>query len=90
MKLVSGLLAGAATGAILGVLFAPKKGAELRKIIAKKSCDLTNSVKDTVNKISDTVTNKYENIKEDAMNLMEKEKEKVATVKAGVKAQQVM
>ena len=44
-KLVAALLAGLAAGAILGVLFAPDKGCEIRKKIAEKSGDLADTVK---------------------------------------------
>ena len=43
-KVVIGMLAGAATGAILGVLFAPDKGTETRKKIAKKTKDVADDV----------------------------------------------
>ena len=39
-KLLSGILIGAAAGAILGVLFAPEKGTETRGKISKKGADL--------------------------------------------------
>ena len=44
-KLITGILAGIATGALLGILFAPDKGDETRKKISKKGTDLTDSLK---------------------------------------------
>lgn len=43
---VMGLLAGAALGAVLGVLFAPKSGSELRNEISDKAGELVNKAQD--------------------------------------------
>ena len=69
-KLVTGVLAGAAAGAILGILLAPDKGSETRKKIAKKGNDLSGSVKDGIGKIGDSINNKYQDIKGDAKEMM--------------------
>lgn len=69
-KLVTGVLAGAAVGAILGILLAPDKGSETRKKIAKKGNDLSGSVKDGIGKIGESINNKYQNIKGDAKKMM--------------------
>ena len=80
-KLVASVLAGAAAGAVLGVLLAPDKGAETRKKIAKKGNDLKGSVKDGFDKLSDSITEKYYSVKGDAKELIEKGKEKGAELK---------
>ena len=74
-KLVTGVLAGAAAGAILGILLAPDKGSETRKKIAKKGNDLSGSVKDGIGKIGESINNKYQNIKGDAKEMMNEVKE---------------
>ena len=74
-KLITGVLAGAAAGAILGILLAPDKGSETRKKIAKKGNDLSGSVKDGIEKIGDSINNKYQKIKSDANNMMKDGKE---------------
>ena len=45
-KVLASVLAGAAAGAILGILFAPDKGTETRRKIAEKGTDLRDSVND--------------------------------------------
>lgn len=65
-KVVLGTLAGVATGVLLGVLFAPEKGTDLRKKIGKKSKGYSDSVKDKLNEILDSVKTKFEAEKERA------------------------
>ena len=43
-KALLGVMAGIAAGAVLGVLFAPEKGADSRKNISKKGEDLANAL----------------------------------------------
>ena len=80
-KLLTGILAGAAAGAVIGILLAPDKGSETRKKIAKKGNDLSGSVKDGFNKLGESLNNKYQTIKGDAKDLVEKGKEKGAELK---------
>lgn len=47
-KIVLGFIAGAALGAIAGILIAPEKGAETRQKIIDKSGDLKDLVKESV------------------------------------------
>jgi len=76
-KLITGILAGAAAGAILGILFAPDKGTETRKKIAKKGTDLTDAVKNGFTSMSDALSKKYESIKNDTAELLEKGRDKL-------------
>ena len=51
-KVISALVAGAAVGALIGVLFAPEKGEDLRNKIADMKSDCLNTLKDKVNEFT--------------------------------------
>jgi gas vesicle protein len=72
-KLITGIVAGAAVGAVLGILFAPDKGSETRAKIAKKSSELTDAVKEGYGKVAEAVTKNFESMKgnEKANNVRE-------------------
>jgi gas vesicle protein len=84
-KAALGFLAGAAAGAILGILFAPEKGEETRKKISRKTGDLGDSLKTTFGDFIDGLTSKYEDVKQDASGIYEKGREKAGNMKAEVK-----
>lgn len=48
-KVALGVLAGAAAGAVLGVLFAPHKGTVTRKKISRQSGAFAGGVKENIN-----------------------------------------
>lgn len=58
-KIVLGVLAGVAVGALIGVLFAPDKGCETRRKISKKSHDVAEDIKDRFSKIVDDLAGKH-------------------------------
>ena len=62
-KVVMGVLAGIAVGALLGVLFAPDKGSETRKKMAEKGGDLVDGVKDKLNDLIDELNRKIDEAK---------------------------
>jgi gas vesicle protein len=74
-KVALGVLAGLATGAIVGILFAPDKGSETRKKIAGRSRDLVNGVKESFNELKEAVTDQLES----AGNLVSELSEQVTT-----------
>ena len=87
---LAALLAGAATGVILGLLYAPEEGKETRRKIKDKANDLkdkaldeygktSEKVKDKYSEVSSTVKDKYDNLssqfKETAQNVAQTVKE---------------
>jgi gas vesicle protein len=80
-KLLAGILLGAAAGAVLGVLFAPDKGTETRKKIAKKGSDFSDSVKSKFNELGEALQEKYDSIRGEANDIIEKGKDKAQDAK---------
>ena len=76
-KVLLGLVAGVAVGAIVGILFAPAKGSETRKKISNKGVKLADDLKEKFDEFLDSVSNKYEDVKEDVSNFTEKSKPKM-------------
>jgi gas vesicle protein len=70
-----GIIAGAATGAILGILFAPDKGSETRKKIAKKSKLFTQNLNTKYNKIVDDLSGKVKDMESGADGLLQRGKD---------------
>ena len=59
-KVLLGLLAGAAAGAMMGILFAPEKGTTTRKKIASKGEEYADDLKEKFGEFVDNVAEKYE------------------------------
>ena len=71
-KILLGVVAGLAAGALLGVLFAPEKGTETRRIIKRKGEDLTDEFKEKFEDFLETVTEKFEKVKEEVSEFADK------------------
>ncbi|HEY5589541.1 MAG TPA: YtxH domain-containing protein [Paludibacter sp.] len=84
-KVVLGVLAGAAVGALVGVLFAPAKGTVLRRTIYRKGEHGVDALKDKLTDFIDTVTEKFEKVKEDVSDFAEEAKVNAQQVEKDLK-----
>ena len=86
VKVILGALAGAATGALLGILFAPKRGAVTRRAISRKSKRQVNELKHKFNEFVDSVTEKFEKAKDEMVDIVEETISKSAEAEKDVTA----
>ena len=78
-------LAGAAVGAIAGILFAPDKGSVTRKKISSKTGELADSVKSSFSSFIDGAKETYAGAKEEGEEFVDKAKSKYGSAKNEVK-----
>ncbi len=82
-KVLLGVLAGAAAGAILGVLFAPEAGTETRRRLSEGGRDVANNLKSRFSDLVDNIAEKYEAAREGATDLIDRGKQAVSNVTGG-------
>lgn len=81
-KVLLGVLAGIAAGATLGILFAPDKGTATRKKITQKGDDYVEDMEAKFNEFVDTITHKFNAVRDEAMKMADKGKSKLEEVEA--------
>lgn len=81
-----GLLAGIAAGATLGILFAPDKGKTTRRKIVEKGDDYAEELGEKIgkrfNEVIESVTDKFEKVRDEATRLVHVGKSKAEAVEA--------
>lgn len=68
-KVLLGVLAGVAVGAVAGILFAPEKGTETRKMISRKSDAYAEKLGSQFKGFIEGMTNKFEAMTEEAADV---------------------
>jgi gas vesicle protein len=79
-NILLGVLAGAAVGAIAGVLLAPHKGSKTRKLIVDKGEEYVDDLKEKLSDLSDVISDKYNGITDDAKHIIAKGSAKIETI----------
>lgn len=82
-KVLASVLAGAAAGAVLGILFAPDKGTETRRKLGEKGSELADSVKGKVGEYTDALSEKYDSVKEKVTGLASEGRDMLNQAKGG-------
>ncbi len=80
-KTLLGILAGAAIGAVAGILLAPDKGSETRKKLSSKTGDLADNVKNSFGEFIDQVKHSYSKAEGHMEDLEHKTKAKMSGIK---------
>ena len=85
-KVLLGVLAGVAAGALVGILFAPAKGSRTRRRILKKGESYADGLKEKFNGLMDEMSDKYEQVKDEVSQLAHKGQAKLDAAEKEVNA----
>ncbi|HEY5509757.1 MAG TPA: YtxH domain-containing protein [Prolixibacteraceae bacterium] len=85
-KVLLGVLAGVAAGALVGVLFAPAKGSRTRKKILKQGESYVDGLQEKFNEYAGTISEKLEHAKAEVSAYAQKGREKFEEAEKEVSA----
>ena len=85
-KVLLGFLAGMASGALMGILFAPEKGSVTRSKISKKSKESVEGLKEKFNDFVDNIAEHFESSKSEAKDLYREGKSQAENVAKDIKS----
>lgn len=85
-KVLLGVLAGVAAGALVGILFAPAKGSRTRRRILKKGEIYADGLKEKFNDLLEDMSDKFDQVKDEVTNLAHKGKAKLDAAENEAKA----
>jgi gas vesicle protein len=88
-KVLLGVLAGVAAGALVGILFAPAKGSRTRRRILMQGENYVDGLKEKFNEYADTISEKLEHAKEEVSAYAQKGKEKLEEAEKEMKSAKV-
>jgi gas vesicle protein len=71
-QLLVGALVGLTAGAVIGILFAPKRGAVTRRFISQKGNNYVGEMKEMFAESLKTVNQKIDNLKDEVKNMVKK------------------
>ncbi|MBW8331565.1 MAG: YtxH domain-containing protein [Prolixibacteraceae bacterium] len=80
-KVLLSVVAGAAAGALVGILFAPHRGSVTRKKIARQSGAYAEGVKEKLSEIVDSITEKLEKVKGEVSDYADQKMHKTENLK---------
>jgi gas vesicle protein len=80
-KVLLSVLAGAAAGALVGVLFAPHKGTVTRKKISRQSGAYADGLKEKLSEMVDDITEKFAKVKDEVSEYADQKMSKAEKAK---------
>ena len=79
-KILAGVAVAVAAGVVVGMLIAPAKGSVTRKRLGRKGIGYVEDVSDSYADFTDTLSEEFESVKKSATDLVDKAKEKAASL----------